>query len=369
MKAFLKKAPSFLLLFLLLFGIMLAQLILPGRLYSENENKYLATMPQLTLRTLLGGSFADKYDTYVSDQLPARDSWIGAKSFFEALLLKTENNGVVYGEDGYLFAKFQSYDEDTLQYNLQAISAFCSKANADVTLLPVPSSYAVLADKLPADVPFVDQQAGFAAVLSQLGGSCSTVNTLDVLSAHAQDYIYYRTDHHWTTLGAWYAYEALCGKLGLTPLPYDADAAHTSENFLGTSYSKCKKAGVIPDTLHYFDNNSIITVGEARYGSIYDFTKLAGRDKYSMFLHGNAAESFIECAGSGEGGHLLIIKDSYADSLIPFLTAHYETITCIDPRYYPGSFSELAAGEYTDIVLLFGFENLAGEIAIAKLGL
>ena len=370
MKAILKKSPAFLLLFLLLSALMLAQLLLPGRLYSENENKYLATLPQPTLRTLLGGSFADKYDSYVSDQLPARDSWIGAKSFFEALLLKTENNGVVYGEDGYLFSKFQSYDEAVLALNLQAISQFAGKTAGGVTVLPVPSAYAVLHDKLPAAVPFADQAGPLGELAAALGSSCRVVNSFAALSAHAQDYIYYRTDHHWTTLGAWYGYEALCGQLGLTPLPYLAEEAHSVDGFLGTCYSKCKKLGAQADTLCYFDNGSVITVGEAHYASIYDFTKLATRDKYSTFLHGNAAKSVIECAGSGERrGHLLIIKDSYADSLIPFLTAHYETITCIDPRYYPGSFSELAAGEYDDIVVLFGFETLAAEVSVAKLGL
>ncbi|MDO5137342.1 MAG: DHHW family protein, partial [Oscillospiraceae bacterium] len=129
-----------------------------------------------------------------------------------------------------------------------------------------------------------------------------------------------------------------------------------------TSYSKCKKVGTLPDTISYFPFDATISYDGKTYPGIYDFTKLTTRDKYAMFLYGNHAESLVESEESRDKkGSLLIIKDSYADSMIPFLTRNYSSITCIDPRYYLGSIQELAKGDYDDILILLGFENLSGE--------
>ena len=357
-----KRVPAFVILFVTLFCMLLLSIVLPKQTYSENENKYLATLPKFSFKSFWDGSFETKYGTYLSDQLPGRSSWISAKSIAESFLLKTENNGIVYGKDGYLFPKFQSYDESTYWDNLKAIQDFANETETPVHVIVVPSAYTVLTDYVPSGLPAVDEREAMNEGLPVLSASCDVINIWDKLEDAQHDYVFYRTDHHWTTYGAYIAYRDYCEKAGLVPYNAFFEAANTAGDFYGTSYSKCKKVGTLPDTISYFPFDATISYYGKTYPGIYDFTKLTTRDKYAMFLYGNHAESLVESEESRDKkGSLLIIKDSYADSMIPFLTRNYSSITCIDPRYYLGSVQELAKGDYDDILILLGFENLSGE--------
>jgi len=363
---------AFLLLFAVLYALMTASLLLPDRTYSEMENKYMAELPAFTFKSLFNGTFMERYNTYVSDQLPGRDLWISLRSLTESLFLKTENSGVVYGDDGYLFQKFTSYDKGVLEENVSAIADFCSRTDAHCSVMVVPSSYTVLQDKVPAGVLLADERSVLspeADTFSSLGDNCSVINVLSTLDRHSSEYIYYRTDHHWTTDGAWYAYNTLCVSLALDSVYPDQKRAHETPGFLGTSYTKCKKAGQQSDILKHYAFDAVLTADGNTHDTIYDYTKLTGRDKYAMFLYGNGAErNVVSGPAEGKKTSLLVIKDSFADCLIPFLTTNYENITCIDPRYYSGSFSQLLEGEYDDVLIIFGFEDLATDSSILKLG-
>ena len=328
-----KRVPAFVILFVTLFALLLLSIIFPKQTYSENENKYLATLPKFSFKSFWDGSFETKYGTYLSDQLPGRSAWISAKSVAESFLLKTENNGLVYGKDGYLFPKFQSYDESTDWDKLKSIHDFAMVTDTPVHVIVVPSAYTVLTDYVPSGLPAVDEREAMNKGLPILSASCNVIDVWDKLEDAQNDYIFYRTYHHWSTYGAYIAYRDYCEKAGLIPYNAFFDVANTAGDFLGTSYSKCKKVGTLPDTISYFPFDASITFDGSTYPGIYDFTKLTTRDKYAMFLYGNHAESLVESEESrNKKGSLLIIKDSYADSMIPFLTTNYASITCIDPR-------------------------------------
>ena len=198
---------AFLVLFIVLYLLFLTSLVLPDRSFSESENKYLSPLPAISFRSILNGSFMEKYDNYVSDQFPVRDAWIRIKSLTESVLMKTENNGVVYGKDGYLFQRF-TYDSKVLEENINAIDTLGSSSSVPVSVLIVPSSYTVLSDKLPDGVVLADQRSylehGESGPIGTLLPHCSVIDVLSVLERHNDEYIYYRTDHHWTALGAWY---------------------------------------------------------------------------------------------------------------------------------------------------------------------
>ena len=363
---------AFLVLFIVLYLLFLSSLVLPDRSFSESENKYLSPLPAISFRSILNGSFMEKYDNYVSDQFPVRDAWIRIKSLTESVLMKTENNGVVFGKDGYLFQRF-TYDSKVLEENINAIDTLGNRSSVPVSVLIVPSSYTVLSDKLPDGVVLADQRSylehGESGPIGTLLPHCSVIDVLSVLDRHNDEYIYYRTDHHWTTYGAWYAYNLFCASNGLDATVPDEKASHTTEGFLGTSYYKCLKAGQRPDTLTYYDCDAAVTADGSEHESIYDLTKLNTRDKYSVFLYGNGAERRISSPpGVGKKANLLVIKDSYADCMIPFLCSNYENITCVDPRYYSGSFETLVSEGYDDILIIFGFEDLATETSLLKLG-
>ncbi len=371
----LKKAKDsllFILIAAMILTISVVSLILPDKTFSENENKMLAQLPSPSFKTLLNGDFASDYEEYVADQFWMRDEWIAAKSIAEYALLKTENNGVAYGKDGYMFQKYTSLNETRLRANLEAIRLFSDRLDCDLNMLIVPSSYSVLTNKLPAGLPGVDQAYWLEQVSQNLQGSAGFVELLPVLQTHQDSYIYYRTDHHWTTYGAYLAYAAYAESVGLTPIDYDALEGTEVEGFLGTSYSKCKAFNAQPDTITYFPELecvSLVNNGE-EHDTLYNLEQFEKRDKYAAFLFGNSSLVEIETEYSEEKrDSILIIRDSYADSLVPYLTAHYNKIVLLDPRYYNLPFSELADDGYTDALILMGFENLAGEQGIAKLGL
>ena len=372
MKQKLKDSLLFALLAAIVLGFFLAGLLLPDQSFSENENKVLAQLPKFSWNNLVSGKFSTDYEKYVADQFPLRDEWIAGKSIAEFTLLKTENNGVLYGADGYLFQKYTAVGEDTLDKNLAALEAFAAGTDAPVTALIVPSSYAVLEDKVPNGAPLADQSAPLASLNARLeDAGLRSVDLLAALSAHADDYIYYRTDHHWTTYGAWLAYEAL--ENGDVRFAYDETAAVTVEGFLGTSYSKCKAFNAQPDVIRYFPalTGALRTTqsnGVNAYESIYNVEQFAKRDKYSGFLYGNSSYIEIETApGADKKDAALLIRDSYADSLAPYLTEHYNKIVLVDPRYYNASFADLSQQGFDDIFILFGFENLATETKITNL--
>ena len=360
-------------LFLIVFGFMcvymLANFVAPKREFSENENKVLAQFPTLTWDRLLDGRFATGYDNYIADQFLLRDGWIGVKSVGEFLLLKSENNGIVYGEDGYLFPKFMSVNEAQLDKNIEAIRAFSEAAPCDVALIAVPSASRILSDKTPAGMPAVNESAYMEEVEQALSDDVTVIDAADILSLHANEYIYYRTDHHWTSYGAWLAYTEFAESRGFTPLDYDTLDASAVEGFLGTSYSKAKNFNVVEDTIHWFPSltGTLSRDGET-YDTIYNVEQFGARDKYAAFLYGNSAYTEIVTEpGDGKRGSILVIKDSYADCLVPYLTAHYERIVLVDLRYYKAAMSELRDAGFDDILFVYGFSSIATETNIPLL--
>ncbi|MEG2233996.1 MAG: DHHW family protein [Oscillospiraceae bacterium] len=363
------------LLFLIIGGIILivfvVGLVLPDRDFSENENKYLAKMPDISFKTLVNGKFATDYETYVADQFLFRDEWIAAKSIAEFSLLKTENNGVAYGSDGYIFSKFSSFDPKIAEANLNAIDTFAYNTTCEVSMVIVPSSYYVLSDKVPFGLPTVDEGFYIDEFYNYLKNSVTNADAKDSLIENSDKYIYYRTDHHWTTYGAWLAYNQFAKSNGIVPVNYDALKPVSVDGFLGTGYSKCKAFNAHSDVITYFpelDCLSLTTNGE-KHNTLYNLDRFAKRDKYSAFLFGNSSMIEIETKYSGtKRDSLLIIRDSYADSLVPYLTENYNKIVLVDPRYYNLSYSELSKQNFTDVLIVFGFENLVGEKSIVKLG-
>ena len=227
--------------------------VTPDKKVSETENRDLQQMPRISFSALLDSSergFAQKYETYLSDQFVWRDGWISAKSVAEALLGKTENNGIAYGSDGYMFGIYRTLDKSNLQKNIEWLRKF-AEAHPDLAadLLIVPSSYTVLTDKAPAHLGNVDETQEIADIYDTLSDCYSTFDVQPALSAHSDEYIYYRTDHHWTSLGALYGYEYYGKALGFTANKPSETAENTSEGFLGTYYNKAKKYNAVSDTL------------------------------------------------------------------------------------------------------------------------
>ncbi len=357
-------------LFFAVLVLMLAlYILLPQKDFSPMENRSLQTRPVLTFNGLSDGSFMDRFETYTTEQLPFRDFFVNVKAALNRLMLSRENNGIIRGRDGYLFEK--SYGIlPQLGKNEAAILAFVKDAPRPVVIAIAPTASEMLKDYLPKGALRIDQKKELGDFYAKIEatGQGEAVDLIETLSAHSQMQLYYRTDHHWTTEGAYEAYvkivseldKANAGKDLIPPVRIDELTKHSVPDFYGTLYAKYKDASLAGDTLTYYDLSvESYERTDGSYTSLYDPAKLEIYDKYAFFLHGNDAISTIRSKNVHNGRHLIVFKDSYANCLIPFLTCQYEQITIVDLRYYDNSVGELLASDaQADILLLYNFSFL-----------
>ncbi len=368
----LKKFPIVLLFLAFLFCFSILDVLWPKREFSELENRKLMQPPKLTLAGVLSKDdpWMAKYTEYTKDQFIFRDGWIDLKSRAEAMLLKTENNGIWFGKDNYLFPKFLAVGE-RFEKNLDAVERMAQRHPGKVSVMIAPSSSLVLSEKLPWQAPVADEDIYHDSIVERLSGQAAVYDLRKTLRAHGDEYIFYRTDHHWTSEGAYLAYEQFAGSKGL-PL-FDRSAANEKkvENFYGTSYSKARNYDVVPDTITYYDLPNQLTVYTANAdgsesgetGLLYNTADFETRDKYKAFLRGNNGYSVLEGNGTGS---ILIIKDSYANAFIPYLVEDYASIGIVDFRYLNEKVDSLIErGGYDEILVLFSFQGFMDDMTLA----
>ena len=329
----------------------------PDRAFSENENRYLQTTPELTADNVLSGKFMTEVENYTSDQILLRDFWTGARSALQRLEGRQDISGTYLGAGGRYFAKVtdDTFNWDNYQKNLAAVETFfAANDGKSCTALIVPSPAGVLRDSLPEDAPYYDEDRAFAMLEEHLGTAFADAR--QAVAGVADPY--YHTDHHWTTAGAQAAYHIWAEATGHTARSYDLTLA--TDSFRGTLYSKVLLPDSVYDSVYYAPEITVESVVcDGKDGALYDLSALEQKDKYELFLGGNYGQCVIT-TGTENGKHLLLVKDSFANSFVPFLTGDYETITMIDLRYYRGSMAELAA-EADDILVLTEVTNLAGS--------
>lgn len=326
---------------LFLYGIAAANLLTKDRVFSEMENRMLAQKPQLTAEGISSGAFMKNYETYVADQFAARDTFIQVKSLGERLQGKKINNGVYYGRDGYLAEQLTELEKVQLDKNIAAVKYFAENTDARISFALIPGSVAINGDRLSAFLPDVNQKEVIAVLYGTLAGTDITcVDIYDMLEEHRTEELFYRTDHHWTSVGAYYGYQAFLNAKGegadVIPLSAYQETVR-SENFYGTLYSRSGAFWLKPDGISTFVPETGMYVermdgNRVQQSELYVEDWLSKKDQYSMFLGGNQPLGVIY-TGRDELPKLLVIRDSYFDSMAPFLTAHYSQIHMIDFRY------------------------------------
>jgi hypothetical protein len=325
----------------------------------------------------MNNSYTLNIEEHTNDQFALRDIWITLKSACETALLKTENNGIVYGRDGYMFERRVSYDEERLGRNVQAVLDFAGKfPGENISLALVPTSDQILTRLMPQGTHNVNQKPIIDDIYNRAeAAGIRTVNAWGALEAAAgstvyYEDIYYRTDHHWTTTGAWEVYRAYMG-VDLFPL----SPVQTVPDFYGTYYSKAKSVFAKPDIIHWYDIPvESVTIGGVATGGIYDTEKFSVRDKYAAFLRGNNGVTVIESDCNerridGKTSRILVFKDSYGNSFAPFLCYAYDEVTVVDLRYFTEVEALLAENDYDEILLLYNFPTFAQESSVVNLRL
>lgn len=397
-----KMTPSKLMIALfsiVILAVPIVTLALPKQERSENENRTLQELPTLVDRNKLNkaenfgdviksvkwsyitereqDSYMDDIETYLSDHLAGRELWVVASNRMERLAGKQEINGV-YTAENRMIQVFREYDEETVNRSLDALNGFAAKfPDVPMYFMLAPTSQEIYSSTMPSYGGYLSEKAFIEECYGKTE-NLTPIDCLSYLSGHRDEYIYYRTDHHWTSLGAYYAYAAAARQLGYSAYGLNSFNIETaSSSFRGTLFSRTLDSGVTPDSIDYYhlaSNEPTVkmTVFDGReqteYDSLYVRDYLEVKDKYSSFTGSNAPLITIE-TDVDNGKSLLLIKDSYAHSLVPFLSKHYSKITMVDMRYINVGldYFSINVNDYSQVLLSFNVISFAEDRNIPKL--
>ena len=364
---------------LTLFLFLIINVIVPDREKSVQENRMLATKPKFRLSSLISGDYDEKFEAYMDDQFVGRDMWRKLKVAVDRIGGSRLENGVYIGTNGQLLEQIEVADENHLAANIKAIKSFSeSQSKIPVRMMLVPDAANVLNHSLPALAKPEDQTQMFSMVRKDLGDSVEWIDVSTELNKHKTEKIYYKTDHHWTTLGAFYAFQAAAPSLGIDGDLSGKYVSYTvSDSFNGMLASKSGVNFGEKEQIDIYvpteeDTDLIIDyVDEGkRSTSLYDSSKLKEKDQYTVFLGGNSSLLDIRTVSTSTK-RLLLVKDSFANSFIPFLTPYYREIVVVDPRYYSGTINDLMDSYRISEVLFlysgntfFKDNNISGVFAV-----
>lgn len=378
---FLKKYNLLVLFTVFIVFFSVADIITPDRNNTESEK--LAQKPKFSMKALLKtdttsykSEYTTKYEKYIEDQFFLRDNWVDIKSVTELALGKIQNNNVVMGKDGYQFEIYRTLDQRKYGVNKDYLNKFFQQyPNLNFTFAIVPNSYAILEEKVPYGLGNIDQRKEITQINNEIQEkNVKKLNLFPILESQKEAYIYYKTDHHWTTYGAYLAYRAYVENLGLTPVAYESLTPNEVSNFKGTFYKKSKFIHTQPDILTYFEiPTTSVTIDTKEYNDYYDRTKFEQADKYDAFLRGNNGVTILKSAVNTnaiieETSRVMVIKDSYSNSFAPFLLYNFDEVYIVDLRSITQSLKEiLTTIEFDDILVMYNYVSFIWDTELYKL--
>ena len=366
---------------ILLFAIMLIPgvilVVKKDRTFSELENRNLSVRPSFNISEILSGKTESDLTEFVTDQFPLRDFLMRISTEYKKTLRMKDVGGVYFGKHGFILDKLYDEKADFEGYkkNLSKLAEFMEDyKDLDPTFVLVPSPSSILSDYLPAFAENYDDYKFYSEAEKIIGD-----RFLNVRKAYSDEYdkevkegltdsIYFKTDHHYTSYGAYIAYSEYCFYKGITPKTIeDFKLKDVSNEFYGTMYSKAADFTTKPDIISIptIDEANIVVAGGT--DKIYAYEALNRKDKYTIYFGGNYGVVEIK-TGLNNGKRLLIIKDSYANSLIPYLTAEYEYIVMVDPRFYTGSVNAVMEnGRVNEILIFYEMSNFINDSEMRRM--
>ncbi len=411
-KIYIKMAGIFLVFLIVAFAF---NLFSKDKKYSESENRMLAQKPVFSMANLTSGKYMKDMEDYVTDQFFIRDKWINLKVLEDLALGKKESNGVYIGKKDYLMEIPTAPNQKALDNNLDAISNFSAShpdINTVMTLIPnaayiydhliprnapvrdqekdikyvmnisnfsashpdintvmtlIPNAAYIYDHLIPRNAPVRDQEKDIKYVMNAVSTSLNFVDLTKTMSSHKEENIYYKTDHHWTTLGARYAFDALSTALGIEKPTQEYKIYPVTHSFQGTLASKSGYDKAL-DTIEIYVPQGVNTECVVNFtdegkktASVYESAALENKDKYEVFFGGNHTRIDISTPMEGKK-NLLLFKDSYANCFIPFLVPYYRNIIVIDPRYFYDDIESLISdNEITDVLFLYNVNTFLGD--------
>lgn len=359
---------------LIFFGVIIVLdlifLFSHGREFSDNENRMLQQSPEFSIKSLTSGRFMTQFEDFVADQFAGRDGWIGTKLKMDKILGKKESNGVYLGSDGYLIEDAAVPDTDNVNRTVEAINQFAaSHPKMDFVMTIVPNSSEINEDLLPAGAPVRRQAQDIAQIASSLSTDVTFVDLLPVLSNHREEQLYYRSDHHWTSLGASYAFPVVADAMKFSTNE-QYEVLTVADDFSGTMAAASGSFGTVdlvdlyvaqPEVQYYVEYSG----DPVKYSSIYNSSALEQKNKYEVFFGGNYPKITITTL-SETGRNLLLLKDSYANCFIQFLLPYYDHIVIVDPRYYSDDLeADIEDSDITDVLILYNENTFAEDRSLS----
>lgn len=364
-KIYIKMAGIFLVFLIVAFAF---NLFSKDKKYSESENRMLAQKPVFSMANLTSGKYMKDMEDYVTDQFFIRDKWINLKVLEDLALGKKESNGVYIGKKDYLMEIPTAPNQKALDNNLDAISNFsASHPDINTVMTLIPNAAYIYDHLIPRNAPVRDQEKDIKYVMNAVSTSLNFVDLTKTMSSHKEENIYYKTDHHWTTLGARYAFDALSTALGIEKPTQEYKIYPVTHSFQGTLASKSGYDKAL-DTIEIYVPQGVNTECVVNFtddgkksASVYESAALKKKDKYEVFFGGNHTRIDISTPME-EKKNLLLFKDSYANCFIPFLVPYYRNIIVIDPRYFYDDIESLISdNEITDVLFLYNVNTFLGD--------
>ena len=418
--------------FLMLYVGTVVAFVIPLRpTYSESEKRDLKAFPEFSFSAIASGSYFDDISTWFSDTFPFREQLTKLNTSFKKLSgfdsiaihgdvdlgdeipdapmdvpvtenyepetlapevtqeqttepadepkpdIKTQSLGaiLVAGNSAYEYYNFSSTLAPDFINSVSNIKAAAGN-NANVYSLIIPTSMDIeLHDSIRRDINSSDQKKALDYFNASFKNVTAVSTIYDTQRAHRNEYTYFRTDHHWTALGAYYAYDDFCKAKGIASVPVTDYSTVSFDGFLGTFYSSSGQSAALgntPDTVvAYLPNNNVkctVTEGSGNSFSwdvISDVSTYASNLKYLTFIGGDQALVTIENLDMTEGSSCLVIKESYGNAFVPFLIPHYKNVYVVDPRHYKGTLSEFAQShQVDDIIFLANISTTRNSIYI-----
>ena len=295
---------------------------------------------------------------------------------------KPYQSGGVYvvGSAGYEMYNYVGSLAEKYQSTVNAVADSLSGVS-QVYAMAIPlSSGITLPDELFSDIPGSDQAQAEKDILAGMGQNVKTIPLHDVMMSHRTEYIYFRTDHHWTALGAYYAYVQFCTAKGITPHNLSDYEVSQFPGFLGSFYNDGGKPDAMkndPDTVNAYHpvsatasmkygdtENSTLTGGQV----IFDESTASASLKYGTFIMGDNPFTVIENPEVSNGESCIVVKESFGNAFVPFLVDHYQTVYVVDYRYYSGSVTQLARDKgVKDVLFVNNLSAIRGSYQMGKL--
>ena len=352
-------------------------LVLPKKEYSSSEKRYLEQAPAFSFSSLLSGQFGEDFEKFLSDQTAGRNFWVGVSAYYQYCIGNNGADGIYKCSDDYLVN--DPDDMSGLMRNVGFIEEFAANCPVETTVLVAPSTGFVCEDILPKNHMEYRDDKEFPQIKEALS-SATFVDVRDLFKSEyaAGNQMYYKTDHHWTAYGAYTAYRELGKTLGYTPHEQGDYKVTEFTGFYGTTYSSSGFWLTPPDTVEVWDNptndSTIITTitdgGETtEQNDMFYLSHLEDDDKYPIYLDGNHPYTVIKNSAADSDKKLLVVKDSFAHSMVPYLADHYSEIIMVDLRYYTSPVSQIVTNEGIDqVLILYSIDNLATDTGVAWIG-